>query len=69
MIFTTSKACKSEDKVEGLQSTFTAENLELVDVLVTTVGAGSGKTFRVLVGQDGSIGLHGGLNYQILGVL
>jgi len=32
-------------KVERLESTFAAENLEFVDVLVTTIVAGGWKTF------------------------
>jgi len=53
-------------EVERLESTFTAENLELVDVLIAAVVPGVGETLRVLVGEDGAIGLHRGLGGQVL---
>lgn len=45
-------------KVEGLKGTLAGEVLELVNILVTTVVTSTGETFRVLVGEDGSVGLH-----------
>lgn len=53
-------------EVERLEGTLAAQNLELVDVLVTTIVTSVGETFRVLVGQDGAVGLHGGLTCQVL---
>ena len=53
-------------EVEGLEGTLLAEDLELVDVLVAAVVTGVGKTLRVLVGEDGAVGLHGGPAGQIL---
>ena len=53
-------------EVERLEGTLAAQDLELVDVLVTTIVTSVGETFRVLVGQDGAVGLHGGLTRQVL---
>jgi len=53
-------------KVERLECALTAQNFQLVNVLVATVVASIRKTFRVLVGQNGAIRLHRGLTRQIL---
>lgn len=53
-------------EVKGLEGSLSAEVLEDVDVLVTTVVSGSGKTLRVLVGEDGAVGLHDGERGQVL---
>ena len=53
-------------EVERLEGTLLAQDLELVDVLVTTVVTRVGKTLRVLVCEDGAIGLHGGTTRQVL---
>jgi hypothetical protein len=53
-------------QVERLESTFSAENFELVDILVTTVVTSIGETLGVLVGQDRTICLHGSPAGQVL---
>lgn len=69
-------------EVERLQGSLTAQVLEDVNVLivsralmgcrladlVTTVVASAGETLRVLVGEDGSVGLHDGERGQVLPV-
>ena len=53
-------------EVEGLEGTLTAQNFELVDVFIAAVVPGIGETLRVLVGEDGTIGLHRSLGGQVL---
>ena len=53
-------------EVEGLEGTLLAEDLELVDVLVTAVVPRIGETLRVLVGEDGAVGLHRRAARQVL---
>jgi hypothetical protein len=53
-------------EVEGLERALTAEVLENVNVLVTTVVAGTGETLGVLVGEDGTVGLEHGERRQVL---
>lgn len=53
-------------QVESLESSVSAEVLEDVNVLVTTVVSGTGETFRVFVGQHRSVGLHDGERGQVL---
>ena len=53
-------------EMEGLEGTLLAEDLELVDVLVATVVARVGETLRVLVGEDGAVGLHRRAARQVL---
>lgn len=54
-------------EVEGLESSVSAEVLELVDVLVTTVVSCAWETFRVLVGEHGAVGFHNSQGGQVLG--
>lgn len=54
-------------KVEGLEGTVLAENLDLVDVLVATIVAGAGETLRVLVGHGGAEGIEDGTRGDVLG--
>lgn len=53
-------------EVEGLERSVSAQVLEDVDVLVTTVVSGSGQTFGVLVGEHGAVGLHDSQGSQVL---
>jgi hypothetical protein len=53
-------------EVECLKSSVSAQVLEDVDVLVTTVVSSSGQTLGVLVGQHGAVGLHNGQRGQVL---
>lgn len=54
-------------EVEGLEGTLSAQVLEDVDVLVSSVVSGAGETFRVLVGEHRSVGLHNSQRGQVLG--
>ena len=53
-------------QVESGKSTLLAEDLELIDVLISAVITGIGKTLGVLVGEDRTIGLHRRQRGQIL---
>jgi hypothetical protein len=53
-------------QAKGSQGTLAAKVLELIDMLVTSVVTGTGKTFRVLVGQSSTIGLNGSLRSEVL---
>ena len=54
-------------ETESLQSTLLAEQLDLVDVLVTTVVAGTRVSLRVLVGHGRAEGVEDGPGGYILG--
>lgn len=54
-------------EVEGCQRPLLAEQFELINPFVATVVASVGQTLRVLVGEDGAIGLHGCPTRQVLG--
>ena len=53
-------------KVEGLEGALLAEDLELVDVLVAAVVPRIREALRVLVGEDGAVGLHRRPTRQVL---
>lgn len=53
-------------EIERGKSTFPAQNLKLIDVLVTTVVTSVRQTLRILVGEDRAICLHGSTAGQIL---
>lgn len=53
-------------EMECLESTLPAENLELVDPLVTAVVTSVGETLGVLVGKNGAVGFHGCPTGQVL---
>lgn len=53
-------------EVECLQGSFSAQVLQDVNVFVTTVVSCTGKTFRVLVGEHGTVGFHDGQRGQVL---
>lgn len=52
--------------VEGLEGTLLAEKLDLVNVLVATVVAGTGKTLGVLVGHGGAKSIEDGTGGDVL---
>lgn len=54
-------------KVEGLESTVLASDLNGIDVLVTTVVTGTGVTLGVLVGHGGTQGLEDSVGGEVLG--
>ena len=45
-------------EMECFKCALAAENLELIDVFVTTVVARTWKTFRIFIGENGPIGFH-----------
>ena len=53
-------------EVEGFQSSHSTELLELIDPLVTAIVAVVWQTLRVLVREDGTVGLHGRTARQVL---
>ena len=53
-------------EVERLEGSLSAQVLEDIDVLVTSVVSGTGKTLGVLVGKHGSVGFHDGQRGQVL---
>jgi len=53
-------------QVERLEGPLPAEDLEFIDILVTTIVTGIGETLRVFVGEDGAVGLHSGPASQVL---
>lgn len=55
--------------MESLEGALAAEQLELVDPLVTAVVARVGETLGVLVGQDGAVGLHNRARGQVLQII
>lgn len=54
-------------EVERLECALTAKVLEAVNVLVATVVTSARETFGVLVGEDGTVRLHGCEGGQVLG--
>ena len=56
----------SRVEVEGCQRPLLAKDFELVDPLVATVVASVGETLGILVGEDGTVGLHGRPARQVL---
>ena len=53
-------------EVEGVERPLATEDLKLVDPFVAPIITRVGQTFRVLVGQDGAVGLHSGTRRQVL---